>query len=267
MKKIHLALMLMLMLSLLVTGCLGTNGKTDQNQPSQQPSETNDGGQKDNSQGTYPDEIAAWLETFKPIFVADSKVIGNETFLMVSWGEKSTGGYDVNIKEIKETAEKITVLVEFTEPEPGAMVTQALTYPNAVEVLDKATDKDIEFTATDPNIFIPHLYGYDAVTGGFEKRNDYIAVTEFKATPEQLHVSGIARAFEGGISYALLDSEGETLDTGHIMTAAGAPNWGGFNLDYPAPPLGQGDKLQLFEASAKDGSKTHILEFNLTPAK
>lgn len=54
------------------------------------------------------------------------------TFVILNMGEKPTGGYSINVKEAIEDDTKITLILKETSPAPGAMVTQALTYPFAV---------------------------------------------------------------------------------------------------------------------------------------
>jgi hypothetical protein len=56
----------------------------------------------------------------------------NSTFLILNLGEKSTGGYGIGVEKVEEFPDKIVVTVKEKRPEPGSMVTQALTYPYAV---------------------------------------------------------------------------------------------------------------------------------------
>lgn len=58
--------------------------------------------------------------------------IAKANFLILSAGEKPTGGYGIGIKSVVETDRNIIVTVEETAPEPGAMVTMAMTTPYCV---------------------------------------------------------------------------------------------------------------------------------------
>jgi len=53
-----------------------------------------------------------------------------EKYLLVSAGEKTTGGYSLEIEGVNELSQMITFNVNLNEPSPDDMVTQALTYPN-----------------------------------------------------------------------------------------------------------------------------------------
>jgi len=66
------------------------------------------------------------------------------TLVMVMSGMKNTGGFDVEIKKITETNDKITVFYQETNPAKDAMLIMALTYPmHAVTI--KKTEKEIVF--------------------------------------------------------------------------------------------------------------------------
>lgn len=66
-----------------------------------------------------------------------------EMVIAVFQGEKSTGGYSIEIVNIVEDS-KITVFYKEFSPEPGDFVTQALTQPYHI-VKIKKTDKEIVF--------------------------------------------------------------------------------------------------------------------------
>lgn len=67
-----------------------------------------------------------------------------EMLLILCLGEKTTGGYQIGIAGIEESSTRVTVTVTEVAPEPGAMVTQALTQPFYIAKL-KTTNKRIVF--------------------------------------------------------------------------------------------------------------------------
>ena len=58
--------------------------------------------------------------------------IQNANFIILNMGEKTSGGYTIGIETVVETKSTIVITVKETVPEPGAMVTQALTNPFCV---------------------------------------------------------------------------------------------------------------------------------------
>jgi len=61
-------------------------------------------------------------------------VIEREVYIVVTRGEKPTGGYGVEIVDMdkfifKEDEFAVTVKVNYKDPQPGQLVTQAITYP------------------------------------------------------------------------------------------------------------------------------------------
>lgn len=83
----------------------------------------------------------------------------NSVVIFIASGEKPSGGYGIKVKTVEEKDGVITITVEETVPEEGAMVITALTYPYTVIRLDtKATEFVIvntegeEFTNLDKKV-------------------------------------------------------------------------------------------------------------------
>jgi hypothetical protein len=58
--------------------------------------------------------------------------INTANFLILSMGEKPSGGYAIGIDNVTETDKNIIVTIKETAPAPGAMVTNAFTAPYCV---------------------------------------------------------------------------------------------------------------------------------------
>ncbi|MHA6483527.1 Gmad2 immunoglobulin-like domain-containing protein [Paenibacillus sp. strain BS8-2] len=75
-------------------------------------------------------------------------------------------------------------------------------------------------------------------------------------------MSGEARVFEAVMNYTVEDGHNYLLE-GHHMVAEGAPAWSPFAIDIEIPPAQQPVNgtlmLELFEYSAKDGSRVNVL--------
>lgn len=83
----------------------------------------------------------------------------NSVVIFIASGEKPSGGYGIKVKTVEEKDGVITITVEETAPEEGAMVITALTYPYTVIRLDtKAAEFVIvntegeEFTNSDKKV-------------------------------------------------------------------------------------------------------------------
>ncbi len=55
--------------------------------------------------------------------------LGRHSVVAFFWGLKPTGGYRVDVREVRLAGRTLTVVLELTSPPPGAIVTQALTSP------------------------------------------------------------------------------------------------------------------------------------------
>lgn len=76
------------------------------------------------------------------------------------------------------------------------------------------------------------------------------------AVGSPVHVSGIARVFEGQVEFAVRDATGKVIGKGTALASAGAPEWGNFEADVAYEPVksDQEGVVEAFSRSARDGS-------------
>ncbi|OAA31534.1 hypothetical protein AT15_05525 [Kosmotoga arenicorallina S304] len=72
------------------------------------------------------------------------KLPGNRIFLIVSAGEKPTGGYSLEVGKVNLYKHKITMEATLTYPPKGAFVTQVLTYPAVMLKLPELLEGEYE---------------------------------------------------------------------------------------------------------------------------
>jgi len=213
-----------------------------------------------------PADIQDWIEDSKTMFLAQSKKVDNSLYLLVTYGEKPTGGYSVEIGEVVVTSDKISVQVVFKRPAPGEIVTQALDYPYDLKILE-VQDLPVEFLPSGDEEYLPTLMGIDellpivAGTAG---------VKIFAPAPESVVsrsfvLEGVANVFEGNVLYKLRDTNGRILDSGFTTGAMGL--WGYFRTELTVPEdvaAGELLLLDVFTTSAKDGSIQEQIEYEIT---
>lgn len=204
-----------------------------------------------------PAEIEAWIEDSKTMFLAQSRKVDNTLYLLVTYGEKPTGGFTVEIGEVVVAADKISVPVVFRRPAPGEMVTQALTYPYDLETME-ALDLPVEFVPSGAEEYLlPALVGIDELLPIVA---DSTGIKLFAPAPKSVVsrnfvLEGVANVFEGNVQYKLQDRNGRLLDSGFTTGAMG--HWGYFRAELSVPgDVAAGERLLLdvFTESAKDGS-------------
>lgn len=239
---------------LVTTGCgLGGVGDGPQGPPPEGPS--NGGGQP-----VYPPAVMDTLETVKYLHAGLALVEGDETFFIVSYGEQPTAGHQVEIVGIETEGGKAVVTARLTEPEEPAA--QVLTHPYAVEVLE-GVYRDVEFLDAGGEYF-PQVRGWPGGPLDTFARSNNIIVSSFGETPGLIYAAGIARVFEATVGYQLQDACGEVLHEGFVTAAAGGPDWGYFEIEVADPPAGTG-MLEVFQYSAKDGSRVDLVALPLDP--
>lgn len=99
-----------------------------------------------------PDQVKSQIDnninTETAVLVED----GGKFWIILTRGEKRTGGYDVRVSDVSIVSQangKNTLIVsyQYSDPPPGMMVIQALTYPVEVVLLKGLTQKpdNVEF--------------------------------------------------------------------------------------------------------------------------
>jgi hypothetical protein len=64
---------------------------------------------------------------------------GEESYIYIGSGERSTGGYDIAVEDVRRIDDLTRIKVNETSPDPDDPVTTALTYPKVVIKVDNAT--------------------------------------------------------------------------------------------------------------------------------
>jgi hypothetical protein len=89
----------------------------------------------------------------------------------------------------------------------------------------------------------------------------------FQAVTAPLRVTGTADTFEATFDYELTDPDGKVLSQNFVTATSGSGTRGTFAFTIPfEAPNGLG-KLVVYERSAADGSKTHVVEIPLALAR
>jgi len=209
----------------------------------------------------YPPEVMAVYEAIKPVYLATSVVVQDETFFLVSLGAQNKAGASVRITDIRLDGAKATVTVEVKGATGAA--TGVPYFPVAVEVA-KGSFTDVTFQRTD-GYFVSQLLpdGSGRLPSSLYAlaSSPSIRVTAVGQDSARLVVAGLARVFEGTVAWELRDSAGKVLAKG-FTTTAGAPNWGYFEIDLPNPPKGA-TTMVVYWNSPKDGAVSDPVEVRL----
>lgn len=79
-----------------------------------------------------PNEIAMLQNDEKLKVKINANDIQTSNFIVLNMGEKTTGGYKIDIESAVETEKNIIVTIKEVSPEPGAMVTQVISTPYSI---------------------------------------------------------------------------------------------------------------------------------------
>jgi hypothetical protein len=251
-----------MLLLLILPGCGGQVSPPDDNgTPINGENDVND----ENGEDGLQLELEAWIEDSKAVFLGQSRELEGTQYILVTYGEKETGGFIVAITGYEVGEEYVEVTVNFSEPNDDEAVTMALTYPyDLLEI--EATGLPVQFIAEGDEDFVPELRGIDYLQP-VVARSRWILL--FSPTPgsqvgRQFRVEGVGNVFEGNIQYRLKDADDTVLISGHTTAEMG--NWRNFTIDIIVDEdvdVDEGLLLELFTRSAKDGSIENLIQIEL----
>lgn len=208
-----------------------------------------------------PKEISDWVQRSVHIELGQSRVYGNDTYILVTRGKKSTGGYTVKVEEIKQYASGYQVKVRYSDPPKGIPVIQPLTFPYAFVKINRPLTGQPDFLTADGRN-IPRPVGLDYIDT-IVKKSDNIVLFEPLKDERQWQLRGMVRSFEGMLNVGLIGNDGMIVRQESIQAAAGAPNWGYFTVSIPAGEAGKAFEANFQLNSPKDGSAQETLTMEL----
>ncbi len=176
-----------------------------------------------------PQEVQMWYEANEKERGVYLLGAGDVRYLLISWGEKRTGGYDLDVEDVGwHLEENVRVDVNLSEPDPDEAVTQALTYPNALVALENGDETVmVNFTGAE------WLEGEIA-----EASEDDPAIVlrtladEGEIAPNPLTVEGRAQVFEATFQVVIEDGHYH-LSEDNLTAAVAGPEWAEFALAIP----------------------------------
>ena len=216
--------------------------------------------------GNLPVELRDWIGYSREVPTVQERHYDGHRYVLITEGMKPTGGYGVEVEEVLEEDGELKVLIRSYGPEEGQMVTQALTYPYDLIVVENE-ELPLCFTDTDaPNRYFMALSGLETIDRPIVASSEWIKI--FGPLPGEvvggaITLMGIANVFEGTVSYELLTKGDEVLERG--FTTATMLDWGYFEEAIHLPEsIEKGELiLRLYSESAKDGSKMFVVEIPL----
>lgn len=143
MNKFLPVVMILIFTLIFVSGCMESTAQSEQPEPVEEY-----------LTDELPAEVQNWIEESRKDFASQTLTHENILYLLITYGEKPTGGYDVEIIDINEEGGRLVVNVLFTEPAEDEMVTQVLTYPYDLAMLEDP-GLPVEFQASGAETVIP----------------------------------------------------------------------------------------------------------------
>lgn len=280
MKKI-LAVVFMAIFMLAITGCAGNKTEPEKKPETPQPKAGDINFSIIDPAGA-PGKIGDLVNKLKTSASASLVEEDGGTYVLVTWGEQRTGGFDAKIEKVTQSVgagQKATATVRalLTAPKPEDVVTQSITYPLVLAKLDTGRKPDeitfivqrVQPAGRTPEANVTETPKARPPKEQQAEKTINIIVEQPKpgaAVTSPFLVSGRARVFEANVQIRLLDEKGATITRKYVTATAGAPEWGNFNtsIQYAAPVVPRKATLQVYTESAKDGSVQDLVSIPLT---
>jgi len=217
-----------------------------------------------------PQAIREWVDYSREIFLAQAREYEDTLYLLVTYGEQPTGGYEVEITDVVEEPDRLLVKVSFAEPAEDEPVTTALTYPYDLEAVEP-TDLPVEFKAEGATEVVPGLRGLDWLPPMVAGDEDIRILSPAPGGPvkDVLTVEGIEQVFEGTVRYRLLDADGREIESG--ITSGHGYDWGHFAIDFDLTEdvtVGEMVTVEVYSECPKSGEEINrvALDFKVMAA-
>ena len=209
-----------------------------------------------------PVNVRDWVSSTKQLWVGATFTDSGNTYVLASWGAKTTSGYRVELVKPDLSRDEIIVNVKFTAPTATPTKGQP-DYPFALARMKQAS-KSIRLVPSGDEDLLPALVGVPPQFRLFSAK-DFIHYQNLATTHILLGssgvvgnqatylIEGVAQIFEATVEYDLLGQNGNSFGHNSITATSGAPDWGYFRLDIPKPdqPV---TGIRVYSTSMKDGA-------------
>lgn len=82
-------------------------------------------------ESALPAALASWVSSTVQVPNGVARLDGGQLYLMISGGQRGSGGYAVEIRTVELQEGSLHVTAKLHGPQPGQMVTEVITYPKA----------------------------------------------------------------------------------------------------------------------------------------
>ena len=209
-----------------------------------------------------------WLRDGK-VWPAAREVQASDDAQSAVLGELFAGPTDQEQADLEfETAIPSDVVMAEIRPDSEGTVEIPLT-----PTLSKAAQAQLVYTLTQfDEVKRVRIDGESYTRADFEDQTPSVLVESplpFEEVIGPIHAEGTANTFEATFNYELTDTDGRIVDENFVTATSGTGTRGTFEFttdEYEIPFDGIGS-LIVFERSAEDGSKIHVVEIPLRMSK
>lgn len=234
MKKL---LVILLILTFIISGCnLFENKEPQKTQPPKQgekqpPKEE----KKDYIIGVQTPVQGAkeWTDRYKPYEGVFVQKKGDYRLVLISQGEKFAEGYKVNVKKVEKKNEKWVVEADIIRPEEENYAGGSVFPHEVVSVIDDGKPVEVVKSAESNNDMVVDVIEIPEGKNFAVSKNFIVfSPLEGEKVSSPVKLRGKARVFEANFRITMEDGH-NVLAEKVMMSDAGAPAWGNFDVSLP----------------------------------
>lgn len=254
------AFLLVLILLINFSGCLSFMGKV----PEEEPVE----GEKIEFYRPQEEELSEnildWVDRSLNMQMGQQMLHEDKLYILVTYGEKPTGGYQVTIKEALAREDCLLIEVEFKAPQEGDLVPQVITYPYDLVVLEKDPSLPVKFQVTGDEDCLMTLKGIEKLE---PVAVESPSIKVFQPAPNEevgrnFEIRGIANLSHKKLGYEITQDKGDYSYQDSLIIDEG--DWCYYCIPVEIPPELKGNiQVELYSKSPQDGNKTGRVSYSL----
>lgn len=167
--------------------------------------------------------LQQWVKQSLKYEMSQVRRWNDSLYLLITLGEKTTGGYSVSVVDIKNYENSIHATILIEEPDKGSFVTEGLTYPYILINLGDIEKKPIEVVTEDDEAFSV-LMGTGFIHSIYRSTDDMVLYRP-EYEEDRIIFQGAARSFEGFVDFVVKNESGDVIHQNIIKAEGSLPNW------------------------------------------
>lgn len=212
-----------------------------------------------------PEELSGdlqnWVERSLPRAMTQYRQMDGYTYILITQGRKTTGGYGVSIERIRRFEDGAVAYVSVNDPKKGDIAITKIMFPYALVRVEGELKGPLSAKATNGGD-VPALSGTSYIYEYYQESEDFLLFKPF-VREGTLVINGIVRSFDGLVGFRLSSEEGQTIVEDSIKAIGSAPDWAYFSRIIPLEELDETMQAELWIYSGNEEAEEQVMQLQI----